>query len=89
MATVLVPTMLRELCGGARQLEVAGTTLGEVLRGVDGLAPGFYERVVEAGEVRPELAIAIDGEASGFPLHEPVSASAEIAIVPAIGGGQG
>jgi molybdopterin converting factor small subunit len=80
--------MLRELCGGARQLEVVGATLGDVLRAVDRLAPGFYERVVEAGEVRPELAIAIDGEASGFPLHELVSASAEIAIVPAIGGGQ-
>ncbi len=87
MAIVLVPTMLRALCDGATRLEAAGRTLDEVLRAADRRYPGFYDRVVEAGGVRPELAIAVDGEASGFSLHEPVSPDAEVAIIPAISGG--
>jgi len=87
MATVLVPTMLRALCDGATRLEAPGATLEEVLRAADGRYPGFYDQIVEAGRVRPELAIAVDGEASGFSLHELVRPAAEVAIIPAISGG--
>ena len=87
MATVYVPTLFRNLCGGAHKLEVPAATLDELLRAVDVRCPGFYERVVEEGRVRPELAIAIDGEAAAFPLWEPLGVSAEVSIIPAIGGG--
>jgi len=87
MATLVVPSLLRPLCGGAPRLEVEGATLGEVLRAADARCPGFFNRVVEDGRVRPELAVAIDGEAGSFALHEPLSPGAEVAIVPAIGGG--
>ena len=79
--------MLRALCDGATRLEAPGATLEEVLRAADRRFPGFYDRVVEGGRVRPELAVAVDGEASGFSLHEPVTPGAEVAIIPAIGGG--
>lgn len=87
MAVVRIPSPLRPLCGGAGTLEVTGTTLDEVLRAIDGRCPGFYDRVVDGGRVRPELAIAIDGEAAGYPLHEPLRPNADVTIVPAIGGG--
>ncbi len=87
MPTLVVPTLLRPLCGGARRLELEGATLGEVLRAAEARCPGFFGRVVEDGRVRPELAVAIDGEAGSFALHEPLSPGAEVAIVPAIGGG--
>jgi len=87
MAIVLVPTPLRELCGGAASVIAPGATLEEVLRSADKAYPGFYERIVEGGRVRPELAVAVDGEASGFSLHDTVGPGAEIAIIPAIGGG--
>ena len=87
MATVLVPSPLRPLCGGAATLEVAGATLGEVLRAVDGRCPGFYERAVDAGQVRPELSIALNGHAFRYGLTEPIAPTDEVTIVPAIGGG--
>jgi molybdopterin converting factor small subunit len=87
MATVLVPSSLRDFCAGAARLEVPGATLGEVLRALDVRCPGFYDRVVENGAVRPALAIAIDSEAAGYPLHEPLGPASEVAILPAIGGG--
>jgi len=87
MPTVWVPSLLRALCGGATSIQVEGVTLGEVLRAADLRCPGFFDRVVENGSVRPELAVAIDGQAENYPLHEPVRESAEVAILPAIGGG--
>lgn len=84
---IWIPTQLRGLCGGTDRLRVAAQTLGELLHAVDGRCPGFYDRVVEGGQVRGELAIAINGEAMAYPLHEPLRPGAEVAIVPAIGGG--
>ena len=87
MALVIVPALLRDLCGGAARLDVEGETLGGVFRALDLRCPGFYDRVVAGGAVRPELAIAINGEVLSLPLHEPIPPGAELAIVPAIGGG--
>jgi hypothetical protein len=87
VALLAVPTLLRPLCGGARELEVPAATLQELLLALDQRCPGFYERVVQDGAVRPELAIAIDGEAANYPLHEPIRPDAQVTIVPAIGGG--
>jgi molybdopterin converting factor small subunit len=87
MATVVVPALLRGLCGGTSHLDVPGDTVGAVLRAIDERCPGIYERVVDHGHLRPELAFAVDGEVVSLALHDHVAANAEIAIVPAIGGG--
>lgn len=87
MARAMIPSQLRGLCGGAATLDVPAATLEELLKGIDARCPGFYERVVDDGQVRPELAVAIDGEAMTFPLFEPLRPNAEVAFVPAIGGG--
>jgi molybdopterin converting factor small subunit len=68
-------------------LEVEGATLDDVLRALDLRCPGLYDRVVEGGRLRPELMVAIDGDAASFPLHEPLSPASELAILPAISGG--
>lgn len=87
MVRVWIPSPLRDLFGGATTVEVPGGTVGEVFRELDARAPGFYERVVEDDRVRPELAIAINGEAGNVPLFQAVPEGAEIAIIPAISGG--
>ncbi|MBI5949178.1 MAG: MoaD/ThiS family protein [Chloroflexi bacterium] len=87
MVSVWVPALLRSLCGGAARLEVEGGTLGDVLRALDLRCPGLYDRVVEGGRVRPELAVAINGEVLSLALHEPLAPGTELTLVPAIGGG--
>ncbi|MCZ2108296.1 MAG: MoaD/ThiS family protein [Dehalococcoidia bacterium] len=87
MAMVIIPAALREMCAGMSKVEVPGANIGEVLREINARYPGFYERVVESGRIRPELAIAMDGEILSLALHDAVGPNAEIAIVPAIGGG--
>lgn len=87
MAILHVPALLRPLCGGSDRLELAATTLEELLRAADERCPGLYQRVVVDGALRPELAVAIDGEMQSFALYEPLHPAADVSIVPAIGGG--
>ncbi len=88
MTMVYIPAPLRDMCGGIATLDVQAPTLDALLRALDLRCPGFYARVVEDGRVRPELAVAIDGEAAPYPLSEPVSHVRDLTIIPAIGGGQ-
>jgi molybdopterin synthase sulfur carrier subunit len=85
--TVRLPALFRERCGGATAVTVEGSTLGEVLLALDRRCPGIFELLVEGGSIRPELAVAIDGETGSYLLDEPVPPGAEIAILPAIAGG--
>ncbi len=87
MTMVYIPAPLRDMCGGIATLEIAAPTLEALLRALDVRCPGFYGRVVEGGRVRPELAVAIDGEAATYPLSEPMSHVRDVTIIPAIGGG--
>lgn len=87
MVRVVIPALLRDMCGGTATLEVPGATLGELMRELDVRCPGFAARVIEQGRIRPELAIAINGEMESFALHDPIPPGAEVAIIPSIGGG--
>ena len=87
MITVVIPALLESLCNGQRKLEVEATTLGETIRALDSECPGIYDRIVEDGRVRPQLAIAVNGEVYQMPLHEKLRPGTELTVVPAIGGG--
>lgn len=84
---VFVPSLLRPLCGGDSLVSVPPGTFGDVLAALDRHCPGLMERVSEAGRMRPELAVAVNGEMMSLGFHEIVPDEAELAIVPALGGG--
>ena len=87
MVVVIIPALMRPLFGGINRLEVEAATLDGVLRALDERSPGFYDRLVEDGRVRPELAIAVNGEVYQMALHERLAPTTQLTIVPAIGGG--
>ncbi len=87
MATIFVPTMLQALTGGIKQLEVEATNVRQVVDRLEELYPGMKDRLVEAGSLRPNLAVAIDGEVARMGLLAKVGGHSEVHFVPAIGGG--
>ena len=54
---------------------------------LDELFPGMKARLLEDGGIRPNLAVAIDGELARMGLLEKVGENSEVHFVPAIGGG--
>ena len=87
MARVFVPTMLQASTGGVKEVEVNARNVRQVIEGLDELFPGLADRLIEDGEIRSNLAVAVDGEVARMGLLERVGENAEVHFVPAIGGG--
>ena len=87
MARVFVPTMLQAAAGGVKEVEVDARNVRQVIERLDEMFPGIGARLVADGELRSNLAVAVNGEVARMGLLERVGADAEIHFVPAIGGG--
>jgi molybdopterin converting factor small subunit len=67
---------------------VEGRNLREVFNSLDAACPGMKALITdEQGDVRGEIAVAINSEITESSLLEPVPDGAEIFLIPAIGGG--
>ena len=87
MATVYIPTMFQTLSRGATQVTVAATTVRQIVAQLEALYPGMADVLVEDGELKPHIAVAVDGELSILGLLERVSEDSEVHFIPALGGG--
>lgn len=87
MATVIVPSLLRDLSSGQNEIIVDGRTLRQVIENLDAAYPGVKARLLENGMIRDAISIAINGDVIVGGLSEQVPDGAEIAIMPAISGG--
>jgi molybdopterin synthase sulfur carrier subunit len=87
MPKVFIPTMLLSLSGGVKQVQVDAANLRQVIDGLDLIYPGIKTRLLQDGQIRPNLAVAIDGEVARLGLLEKVGEESEVHFVPAIGGG--
>jgi molybdopterin synthase sulfur carrier subunit len=88
--SVRVPTQLRTLTGGASEVAVDGSTVGEALKALDAAHPGFGERLFDdAGQLRRFVNIFLTDEDVRFldGLNTPVSDGQTLSIVPAVAGG--
>jgi molybdopterin synthase sulfur carrier subunit len=87
MATVHIPTQMRELTGGLTKVQADGSTLRQVLAALDAKHPGLAARLSVDDALAPGLAVSIDGNFTSRGLLTKVGPTSEIHILPAIGGG--
>lgn len=88
--SVRVPTQLRTLTGGASEVAVEGSTVGEALKALDAAHPGFGDRLFDdAGQLRRFVNVFLTDEDVRFldGLNTPVSDGQTLSIVPAVAGG--
>jgi sulfur-carrier protein len=91
-ATVRIPSQLRPLSGGAGEIHLDGSTVGEVLKALDSAHPGFGDRLFEEnGNLRRFVNVFLADEDVRFlqGLGTPVADGQTISIVPAVAGGCG
>ena len=87
VATVIIPALLRKFTGGVERVEVAGRTLRELIRNLGDRFPGIAEQLLENGDIRPSVAVSIDGEMATGGVLDTVRADSEVHFIPALGGG--
>ena len=89
-AVVRIPAQLRTLTGGAGEVTLEGSTVGEVLKALDAAHPGFADRLFdEGGGLRRFVNVFLADEDVRFlqGLDTPVSEGQTLSIVPAVAGG--
>jgi molybdopterin synthase sulfur carrier subunit len=87
MATVWIPSLMRNLTGGREQVTVSGATVGQVINALDEVYPGIRARLCQGDRLAPALIVRVDGRVARLGLMAPVGAGSEVHFLPAIAGG--
>ena len=87
MPRVFIPTMLQPLTKGVKEVRVEAKNVRQIVDALEVKFPGIKERLVEDGQLMPNLAVSVDGEMGRLGLMEKVGPDSEVHFIPAIGGG--
>ena len=87
MPRVHIPAPARDLTGGEVDLEIEATSVRRLIGELDQRFPGFAERVLEEGELKPGLRVAVDGHVSPMGVLARLEPDSQVHFLPAIGGG--
>jgi len=87
--TVKIPTQLRAATDGQAELEVSGSTVGEVLDAVFETHGTLRDRITQDGDLRRFVNVYVSGEDIRFQegLQTQLDDGAEVTILPAVAGG--
>lgn len=87
--TVKIPTQLRAATDGQAEIEVSGSTVGEVLDAVFEAHGDLRERITQDGDLRRFVNVYVSGEDIRFRdgLETELSDGDEVTILPAVAGG--
>ncbi|KAA1295482.1 MAG: hypothetical protein EGP08_04145 [SAR202 cluster bacterium] len=87
MALVFIPSLMQNLSNGEQRVSVEGANVRQIIDNLDSMFPGFKNRLVEDGRVKPNISVAIDGEITPLGMIEKVTEDSEVHFLPAISGG--
>ncbi|MFQ5732615.1 MAG: MoaD/ThiS family protein [Planctomycetaceae bacterium] len=87
MPRVFIPPLLKPLTGGVDVVEMSARSVREVVEKLERQFPGVRERLIEDGDLKPGLTIAVDGNVSAVGLLQRIGENSEVHFLPAIGGG--
>lgn len=86
MALVFIPAMMQNLTNGVSQVQIEGRTVRDIINRLEERFPGIKARLLQDGDFRPDIAIAVDGEVA-LDLMDRVRDHSEVHFVPPISGG--
>jgi molybdopterin converting factor small subunit len=87
MATAIIPSLLRKLTGGHDRVTVSGKNLREAIADLDRQFPGIASQLLDDGDIKASIAVAIDGEVGTSGVLDTIRENSEIHFMPSIAGG--
>ena len=87
MATVIIPSLMRDLTGGRDKVSAPGKTVAQVINALEAAYPGVKARVSDGDRLAPGVAVSVDGVVARLGLRAPVKADSVLRFLPVIEGG--
>jgi molybdopterin converting factor small subunit len=87
VATVWIPSLLRDLTAGRETVTVPGDSVHALIEALDRLHPGIKDRLCDAHGLRPGIAVIVGTDVASRGLLQPVAPDSEVHFLPAIAGG--
>jgi len=87
MAIVVIPSLLRKFTDGKDRVNASGRNVGQIVEDLERQFPGLRAQLLENGDIKPSIAVSVDGEMGTSGVLDPVKESSEVFFLPAIGGG--
>ena len=87
MATVLIPSLLRPLTAGQARVSAPGKSVGQIIEALEAVYPGLKDRLCQGDQLKPAIAVSVDGRLTRLGLLAPVQDESEIHFLLAIAGG--
>jgi len=84
---VWIPSLHRDLTNGLETVTIEGETVGEIVATLESRFPGIEGRLCEDGQIRPYIAVSVNGEISQRGLRHRLTETSEIHFIPALSGG--
>jgi molybdopterin synthase sulfur carrier subunit len=88
MPIVIIPALLRKFTGGRERVDVPGKSIRELVRQLGDQFPGIDQQLLQDGDIRPSIAVSIDGEIATGGVLDTVNEDSEVHFIPALGGGR-
>ncbi len=88
--TIRIPTTMRPLTGGDRQVSLEPGALGDVIEALDAAHPGMGDRLLdESGDLRKFVNVFVDDDDVRYldGLSTVVTDGVTVSIIPAVAGG--
>lgn len=73
--------------GGRDLVKVDGRNVRQVILALDRAHPGMRDALLEGEQLRPDVAVMLNGEIARLGLLAPVGPEVEMVFIPAISGG--
>ena len=87
MAVGWVPSLMRDLTGGATTVTVPGETVRQVIEHLEAAYPGMWDRLCQGDRLNPSISVAVDGKVSRVGMLTAVGEASEVHFLPSVGGG--
>ncbi len=78
---------MRKVTGGRDRVTVSGKNLREAIADLDRQFPGIANQLIEDGDIKPSIAVSIDGEVGTNGVLDLIRDNSEIHFMPQISGG--
>jgi sulfur-carrier protein len=87
MATAIIPSLLRKFTNGEERVTARGRNVRELIADLNRQFPGLASHLLEGDDLKPSIAVSVDGEIGPGGIMEPIGETSEVHFLPAIGGG--